>query len=573
MAVTITIEDKETFSILNSSEINLDLSYNQFSPNPTFVSAFVAQFVCTPSSDPISFIKNEMAQYGVSKNLEATLNFDTSRREQDNITKVKGQLKLGSPENSFITGQGQKTQFNIKFEPYPNTFFDRAENLSMISFSQQKHWENVSYVTERNSVLEDFILLVVTTQTLIQAAQAVYNLGDSIKEAISTGFDTASAIIKFAIKTALNIAYTVAILIALNELLKQASEVLFDKPKKLNGLDVWKTLEDGCKYLGYQFESTLKNEFKDLVFVAASTIGGRVTGNAINVPLPNYSFLQFIENIGALFNAKLKVISVNDIDKVIFETTSFYTKEENVSSIKLQELYNNGDVSFNFEELPEEIAIIYAKVDGDNNYKTNYYKESYALKGDNKLFGTQNKITIDLPFAKAEPKQTQSSAEKIFNSIFDLLTGLSKGYKTKIGDRLGFWKLQQDIVPVDTIFIRESDGRVNDNTLSILTPEYLFNQFYINETPLNNQYTIVKNRGKQPICGVNSNELLTNNVIRDDESRPIIVTKNLRQSQDGLYDIEYRRKVQAGDFGYVSGDLIETTKVNINIEATISKGI
>jgi hypothetical protein len=560
MAVTITIDTtqkKETFSILNSSEINLDLSYNQFSPNPTFVSAFVAQFVCTPSEDPISFIKESMANFGVSKNLEATLNFDT-------FTKVKGQLKLGSPDNSFITGQGQKSQFNIKFEPYPNTFFDRSENLSIISFSKQTDWTNVSYVTERNSVLEDFILLVVTTQTLIQAAQAVYNLGDSIKEAISTGFDTASAIIKFAIKTALNLAYTVAILIALNELLKQASEILFDKPKKLYGLDVWKTIKQGCTYLGYEFKSSLEETFKDLVFVSATTVGGRTTGQPINIPLPNYSFLQFIENIGALFNAKLKVISVDGIDKVIFETTTFYTKEDNVSDIKLQELYNNGDVSFNFEELPEEIAIIYAKVDGDNNYKTNYYKESYQLKGDNKLFGTQNKITIDLPFAKAEPKQTQSSAEKIFNSIFDLLTGLSKGYKTNIGDRLGFWKLEQNIVPVDTIFIRESDGRVNDNTLNILSPQYLFNNFYINETPLNNQYTIVKNRGKQPICGENSNELLTNNVIRDDEGKPIIVTKNLRQSQDGLYDIEYRRKVQDGDFGYVSEDLITTVKTNVS---------
>jgi len=264
MAVTITIEDKETFSILNSSEINLDLSYNQFSPNPTFVSAFVAQFVCTPSSDPISFIKNEMEKFGVSKNLEATLNFDT-------FTKVKGQLKLGSPDNSFITGQGQKAQFNIKFEPYPNTFFDRSENLSIISFSQQADWTNVSYVTERNSVLEDFILLVVTTNTLIQAAQTVYNLGDSIKEAINTGFDAASSIIKFAIKTALNLAYTVAILIALNELLKQASEILFDKPKKLYGLDVWKTIKQGCAYLDYEFESSLEETFKDLVFVSATT--------------------------------------------------------------------------------------------------------------------------------------------------------------------------------------------------------------------------------------------------------------------------------------------------------------
>ncbi len=129
MAVTINIEEKGNFSILNSSEVNLDFSYNQFSPNPTFVSSFVAQFVCTPSSDPITLIKELMSEFGVSKNLKATLNVD-------DFTEVEGQLILGSPENSFITGQGQKSQFNIKFEPYPNTFFNKAENLSIYTFSQ-----------------------------------------------------------------------------------------------------------------------------------------------------------------------------------------------------------------------------------------------------------------------------------------------------------------------------------------------------------------------------------------------------------------------------------------------------
>ncbi len=555
MAVTINIEEKGNFSILNSSEVNLDFSYNQFSPNPTFVSSFVAQFVCTPSSDPITLIKELMSEFGVSKNLKATLNVD-------DFTEVEGQLILGSPENSFITGQGQKSQFNIKFEPYPNTFFNKAENLSIYTFSQQnKDWTNVSYVTERNSVLEDFILLVVTTQTLIQAAQAVYNLGDSIKEAVSTGFDTASAIIKFGIKTALNVVYTAAILLALNELLKQASEILFDKPKKLNALDVWKTIEDGCNYLGYNFESTLKNEFKDLVFVAATTVSGRSTGNAINVPIPNYSFLQFIENIGSLFNAKLKVLT----DKVIFETTSFYTSENNVSGITLQDLYNGGDVSFNFENLPELISLQYSKVDGDSNYKTNFYRESYILNGENKTFGAKSSINVNLPFAKGEFKESQSNAERIFNSIFDLLTGLSKGYKTQVGSRLGFWKLERDIVPTDTIFIKESDGRVNPTTNQILMPEFLFNQFYINETPINNQYINVKNRGKQPICGINSNELIKNNVIRDDEGRPIIVTKNIRQSQDGLYDIEYSRKIQDNDFGFVKPNLINVIKLSSEI--------
>ena len=558
MSVTIKINNDQDFPILNSGEVDLDFTFNQFSPNANIVSSFVAQFVCSPSSDPITYIREQMTVTGVAKNLQAQLNVD------DGFFTVDGQLNLSSPDNSFIFGQGQKSQFDIKFDPYPNLFFDKSKDLSIAKFSDKNNWEEVRYVTERDSKIEDILILIITYQTLQQVAQQVYNTSDLIKEAVNTGFDTASAVIKFSLKLAMNLIYIVAILLALNELLKQTSEVLFDKPKKLYALDVWQTLIDGCRYLGYNFESSLQADYANLTFLTTTTTKGEVFDDPKNNPVPTYSFLQFIENIGALFNAKLKVTNTGGNNTVTFENVRYYenTPAEN---IKLLDLYNNGKKSFNFEELPEKITLKYAKVSGDINYKTNFYQESYSLKGagaDNILFGAKSSIDVNLSFAKAEKKTSQSSLEKAFNSIFDLLAGLSKSYKVKTGDRIGFLKLERDIVPQDTLLIRNSDGSVNDKTNTILKPKSLFQKFYNSESPVNNQFEITKERGKQPICGVNSNDLINNNVILDQNgTRNIIITKNIRQSQDGLYDIEYRKRLQAGDFGFVDQNLIDVKSV------------
>jgi hypothetical protein len=48
---------------------------------------------------------------------------------------------------------------------------------------------------------------------------------------------------------------------------------------------------------------------------------------------------------------------------------------------------------------------------------------------------------------------------------------------------------------------------------------------------------------------------------KKEDGRNIIITKNIRQSQDGLYDIEYRKRLEAGDFGFVDQDLIDVKSV------------
>jgi len=200
----------------------------------------------------------------------------------------------------------------------------------------------------------------------------------------------------------------------------------------------------------------------------------------------------------------------------------------------------------------------------DNNFKNNRYTVSYSPNfAEKKLFGVENKIDVKIPFALSPRKTSQSSVEKIFNSIFDVLLGLNKSYKVQIGERIGFIKLQQNIVPADLIFIRDGDKVFADSD-RILQAQSLFDNHYNNESPINKQFVTVTGRDRDPICSVTTAQLIKNNVIKDAQGRTIIATKNIKSSRDGFYDIEYKRRLKPNDFGFFPASLIETRITNVN---------
>ena len=553
MGATATINNEKTFTIKNGNELDLDFSFDQFSPNPSFVQSFVMQFVCTPTEDPIKFFEDWINNNSIAVAPDVTIN-------SDNFS-IDGQAKLTSNQNSYIRNQGTKSEFNILFEPFGNTFFEKSKSLGLSTFiNKSKNNTNtpvIRYVTERNSKVEDFLFLVVTTQFTIEAAQLVYNTADAIKEAISTGFDTGSAVIKTILKIAMNLIYTASILLALNELLKQATEIIFDKPKQLYALDVWGVIDAGCKYLGYNFNSSLIDEYKGLTILTATTTSGEVTGDPKNDPVPSYSLFDFIERFALLFRGKLKVSGSN----IRLENEKYY--EGNPSNVTLKELYNNGAETFNYEDLPETINLQYQKVQGDNNFKDNRYTVEFSpiTNKPNKNFGVENKIDIQLPYALGQRKTSQSVAEKIFNGFFDIITGLSKNYKVNIGDRIGFLKVEQDIIQSDVVFIRDGEKIAKDSN-ELLQAKTLYNKYYDSASPLNNQFVTVTGRGPDKICGNDTNKLIDNNIALDSQGRTIIVTKNIRNSSDGQVDIEYKRRLFEGDFGFMTNNNIKKTVTN-----------
>ena len=550
MSTTALLDKQELAELLNADELELDLSFDNFSPNPSFVSEFVMQFVCTANNDPITFFNNWINKNTIIKDVPCRLN-------TTDFT-LNGSAKLTSSRNSFIYGQGQKTQYNILFEPFVNTFFEKSKSKNLNAFITNDDLVIVRYVTERNNPLEDIITLIVLTQSLITLAQTAYNTFDAIKEIISSGFDSVSAAIKSILKIAMNLIFLAAVLLAINELLKAMSEILFDKPKQMYALDVWSTLEKGCLELGYSFDSTLKEKYKDLTILLSSTTEGKVTGTPNNNTIPSYSLIELFERIGLAFNAKTKVTE----SSIIFEDKIFF--ENNPSNIQLSNLYNNGSNIFNFEELPETINIEYQKVPQDNNFKDNRYTVSYSPNfAEKKQFGIESKIDVKLPFALAPRKDSQSSVEKIFNSIFDAFKGLNKSYKVKSGDRIGFLKVNQNIIPNDLLFIRDGE-KVSSNSNSILQSKSLFDEHYNNESPINKQFVTVTGRDRDPICTVSTSQLIKNNVIKDNEGRTIIVTKNVKSSRDGLYDIEYKRRLKPNDFGFFPESTIQTHTTSVN---------
>lgn len=549
--IKIDFNNEFQFEPKNGDELDLDFSFNNFSPNPSLVSEFVMQLVCSQSQDPIKFVKDWITKNSIIQNIPTTLILDDGYR-------IEGQTKLGSSQSSYVFGQGQNTQFNVLFEPNMNIFFEKAQNLAFPTFLTESDWVKIRYITERDSRVEDALFTLIFAQMTIEAGRLAYNIADSIKEAISTGFDSVSAAIKFGLKIAMNLVYAALIVKVYSDLLKELSEIAFDKPKQLYALDVWSTIQKACDYLGYNFNSSLKNDFKNLTYLPTTTTAGVVTGTPKNNPNLNTSFFDFLENIGKLFNAKLKVLN----NELTFENVSYF--ENNPANIQLLDLYNTGSQTFNFEELPEKISLVYQKVPSDFNYKDNEYIKSYSPNfGDKKLFGVENAIDVIFPFALGQRKEEQNFSEKTFNKLFDIIKGLSKNYKIKKGDRIGYLKLIADAVPVDTLFIREGEKIHKDSNLKLQT-KTLFENYYELESPINNQFVTVTSMDKQPLCGINTNKLLENNVIKDNQGRTIIVNSNVRDSRNGLYDISYKRRLKPSDFGYIPESLISTHTKSVN---------
>ncbi len=159
MGSTALLDKSFNAELYNGDELELDLSFDNFSPNPSFVSEFVMQFVCTANNDPITFLNNWINTNTIIKDVPCRLN------TQDFT--INGTAKLSSSQNSFIFDQGQKTQYNVLFEPYVNNFFEKSKSKNLNAFITNDDLVIVRYVTERNNPLEDIITLIVLTQSLI----------------------------------------------------------------------------------------------------------------------------------------------------------------------------------------------------------------------------------------------------------------------------------------------------------------------------------------------------------------------------------------------------------------------
>jgi len=563
--------------VANSDEFNLNFSFNDFSPNPNILSDFSPEFYATADNvDAVNFINNWIVKYGIGQNIPAPAIDVDSGLEISNTF-----LNLADAGNQFDTKKGR---IKVKLDVQNNTWFELADGLNLRNYYDESDFVKTRYVRESvPDYLESAILSMAIFVTVKELIQSIRDIIETIKDSIAAGITDITVFLRVALRLLMLTIYQASILLALYVMLKDLSEAIFGKPRAYYAVDVVDVITQGCNELGFAFESnTLDDLPGELTFMADTTEVGVLKKTPKNNPLPDISLLEFCNMIGLQFNLKLKA----GIDKIVqFEHKSHF--EQTPSNLALQDIWDKGTFAYNADDLYQAISFSYANAYTDGNVTDNKFtvmfltddvKENTNLSIPNDLLDSytdvntnidsqriysnlKNKLDITLPFASATRKNKDRPIEKKLNSIFDILTGINKDAKLKIGERKGLMVLQTDRVPVHMIYFRDGQ-KIAKNSEEFFKAKNIFNLYYQNETPFENQYVKHSSRGQEPLFNEETAlQIINNNVARNEEGRTVTITKNIRNSRTNLYEFEYMMKLQAGDFGFIEDKNFEVIVV------------
>lgn len=569
-------------------DITLDFSFENFSPNPQVLDDITIDALCTNDEfDIVNFVNNWVNLQGVQNGIPAKLLDDTL-----GDLLVNGLVNLS--KSSFNNNRGQ---WKLLIEQFNNTFLERAEG-----FKLRELYGNSSINSNFQFTKEDFRIVYYVLNAVPDTAQTVVllislyvitkELNNAAYQLSKTAADFFGGITGGIVAAAKLIAaatYFTLVVIATVNLLKQLSDVLFQKPVPLYTIPVKTLLEKGCNYLGYEFESDLfEDGYENLVVLPntanTKTQKDKIPTSPLNNPIPNKTLLEFFNDVSTLFNAKIKVTD----NKVEFRNKFDFIGSP--SNVFLADLKEKGDQKFNLDELPQSITLSMSKDPIETNTylrsgllginltnkpvssQGNEIQVTYTVETlEQKLNVLTNKIEVNIPFSRGYRKNEETGLEKLFNTIYDIakkLSGVIPGVKSKIGknpfktgSRIGALLLNTDFIGNDKIFCLGSDNKVTTNSWELVHCETFYDRFYDKESPLNNQQVIVTGRDEQPICNVNDLlKIKENNVIFDSDGNTIIVQDNKRDGFNGLHEISYRKPLKDGDFGFISNDKFTVNK-------------
>jgi len=569
-------------------DISLDFSFENFSPNPQLLEDITINALCTNDEfDIVNFVENWVNDKGIQNGIPAKLLDDTL-----GDLLVDGLVNL--PKSTFNNNRGQWT---LLIEQFNNTFLERADGFKLRELYQNSSVNsNLQYtVSDFKTVyyvlnaVPDTSQTVVLLLSLYVVSKEVIQAQKELAKAIADAFGGITGGFVAAAKIAAAAVYFGAVVFATANLLKQLSDVLFQKPVPLYTISIKTLLEKAVNYLGYDFETDLfKDGYENLVILPSTTNTkaekDKVPSSPLNNPIPNKTLLEMFNEVATMFNAKIKVSG----NKVEFRNKFDFIGSP--SNVFLADLKEKGDQSFNLNELPQSITLQFSK----DPIETNTYLRS-GLLGINltnkpvssqgnelqvtydvqvleqKLSVLTEKIEVNIPYARGYRKNEQTSLEKLFNTIYDIAKTLSSivpGTKSKLGsnpfktgDRIGALLLNTDFIGASKVFCLGNDNKLTTDSWELVHCETLYDRFYDKESPLNNQQVIVNGRDEQPIC--NTNDILKikeNNVIFDSDGNTIIVQDNKRDAFTGLHEISYRRQLQSGDFGFIPADRFTVNK-------------
>ena len=414
-----------------------------------------------------------------------------------------------------------EVEVKIKKRKGFDNFFENADGLSFELMAKKGvnfNFVNLPYLIIPENQVEIGLTLSLAiyslTREAIQATRDLVSATEKLTRAVTPNISLVPVpplgeIIALSIAVVAQLAYTLAIYVALIKLVRQLQELIFPKVRYYKGATIKELVKKGCEYLGYTLDSTLLNAWDKLTIMPVPlTKGKRSIFSFIQNDL-NFSFTkgyptaqdtvstlgELINAVEGWFNAKTKVYN----GVVQIERRDFWKRislNTTLPALNLQSDRQN-EYRLNTEEAWKRTYIHYqvdyADVHTLDNFDptdAEYSTEPLNVINED-LVSIRGFNDVNIPFALGVRKNDLSYIEKFAKTFLQLadsiigLFGVDLNFTSLITDRLGVTQISSQFFGVTKV-LYAVNGRQPKNYVDKIKASNIYNLYHkINEINVN----------------------------------------------------------------------------------------
>eukprot|EP01049_Picozoa_sp_SAG25_P003283 SAG25_NODE_188_length_12354_cov_23.716116_5_plen_572_part_00 len=407
-------------------------------------------------------------------------------------------------------------------------FWERAQGTSFELMNEKGvifPLIDIPYLIIRDNQLEVGLTLGVALYSMTDALVTnILQSADLINDVIEAVTPNASLppvppigeIITMVLKALIQVAYTIALLIAVIKLAQQMFDLIFPKIRYYKGCTVKNLIETGCDFLGFTVDSTLLNNLSQLTIMPVpitkeknsiwdylendlnfSFTKGYPTAQDSTPTLGN--LIDFVENT---YNARTRVFN----GTVQIERRDFWeslTTNSLLPALNLQD-DRQSEFQYNTDEAWKRTYIHYL-VDYSDIHTVDFFDPTdaeYSTEALNvinpDLITIKGLNDVAIPFALGVRKTKLNFIEKLakefFITIDDVVTvfGGNSNYASSIGNRVGITQISQQFYSQSKL-LYASAGRQPENYVDLISAKAIYNDYHkINNINING-YKIISN--------------------------------------------------------------------------------
>jgi hypothetical protein len=441
-------------------------------------------------------------------------------------------------------------EVNIKRRKAANYFFYQADALSFELLNKKQPITgmiDVPYVIIKDNQIVLLITLGLTTYSLTQATiEAVRDAAEAVADFVETLPllpANAGAVIAAGIKAAARIVYAAALIIALINLVTQIIELIFPPVRYFKASYFRQLLAQGCAYLGYNFSSTLLDQYSQLAFLGTPT---KDTNKSIfedlitvlNQPFTKGypSAFDTTDSLGGMIRAledwlyaETRIIG----NTVYFEDVNFWYTQAGVqiiNTLSLQDIredsytYNLGEawqrkyLSYTLD--PSDLHTLDKTAEVDAEYHTQLISPVNSDLSTIKGFSR-----VDVPYALGSRKEKLTFVENIglglaiFADAVANIFGANSNLAAQVKGRIGVLQISQQFYRIPKALWVGSNGRQPANYLDIIGADAIYNARHTGSQVKENFKRVYS--ATIPFSDENFTALLNNNVVTDQNGQQL----------------------------------------------------